>query len=66
MKFFITIEETVSETFEIEENSMDEALEVAKHKYYKGELVLEPGCVTNRMIHGIEENSEEGTEWMEF
>jgi hypothetical protein len=66
MKVFITIEETVSNTFEIEENSMDEAVEVAKRKYKTGEFVLEPGNVINRKIHGIEENSEEGTGWIEF
>jgi hypothetical protein len=66
MKVFITIEEMVSNTFEIEENSVDEAVEIAKRKYNTGEFVLEPGSIINRMIHGREENSEEGTEWIEF
>jgi hypothetical protein len=66
MKFFITIEETISETFEIEENSVDEAVEIAKHRYNSGEFIVESGNVVNRMIHGREENSEEGTEWIEF
>jgi hypothetical protein len=66
MKFFITIEETISETFEVEENSVDEAVEVAKSKYNSGEFIVESGDVINRMIHSREENSEEGTEWIEF
>jgi hypothetical protein len=66
MKFFITIEETISETFEVEENSVDEAVEIAKRKYNSGEFIVESGNVINRMIHCREENSEEGTEWIEF
>jgi hypothetical protein len=66
MKFFITIEETISETFEIEENSVAEAVKMAKRKYNSGEFIVESGNVTNRMIHAGEENSEEDTEWIEF
>ncbi len=66
MKVFVTIEETVSETFEVEANSVEEALEIAKEKYYDGEFVLEPGNVVGKMIQGREENSEESTEWSDF
>jgi hypothetical protein len=66
MKVFITIEETISDTFEIEENSVDKAVETAKSKYNSGEFIVESGNVTNRMIYGREENSEEGTEWIKF
>lgn len=55
MKVFITIEETISDTFEIEENSVDKAVETAKSKYNSGEFIVESGNVTNRMIYGREE-----------
>jgi hypothetical protein len=66
MKVLITIEETISDIFEIEADSVDEAMESAKQKYKSGEFVLEPGRVTSRMIQGMDENSEEGTEWVVF
>ena len=43
MKYKITIQETVCQDFELEANTKDEAVELAKHKYATGELVLEPG-----------------------
>ena len=42
MKFLVNIEEVVCETFEIEAESHEEALEVAREKYDSGEIVLEP------------------------
>jgi len=66
MKIMVTIEETVSDTFEVEAETVEEALEIAKEKYHCGEFVLEPGTVTNRMIQAVAENSEDTTEWEEF
>ena len=66
MKVLVTIEETISQSFEVEADSINEALEIAKDKYNAGEFVIESGNVTNKMIQGIAEGSEEGTEWVEF
>lgn len=66
MKVLVTIEETISESFEVEADSINEALEIAKHKYNTGEFVIESGNVTNKMIQGIVEGSDEETEWIEF
>ena len=66
MKFKITIEEHVSETFEVEATDIEEAMEIAEEKYYKGEFVLEPGEVTSRLMMAEDEFGAECTEWEEF
>ena len=43
MKYNICIEETVVGNFEVDANSKEEALEIAKDKYNNGEFVNEPG-----------------------
>lgn len=45
MRYNITIEETVADTFEIEANSKEEALEKARELYNNVEIVLEPGTL---------------------
>ncbi len=45
MKYKINIQETVSEEFEIEANSEEEALRKAQELYKRGEIVLEPGNI---------------------
>lgn len=66
MKVLVTIEETISQSFEVEADSINAALKIAKYKYNTGEFVIESGNVTNKMIHGIVEGSDEETEWIEF
>ena len=39
MKILVNIQEVVSETFEIEANSVEEALEIAREKYDNGEII---------------------------
>lgn len=64
-KFKITIEEHVSETFEVEANDIGEAMEIAEEKYYDGEFVLEPGEVSARLMMADDGNGD-CTEWTEF
>ena len=66
MKFKITIEEHVSQVFEVEAMDIDEAMEIAEEKYYDGEFVLEPGEVTARLMMAEDEFGDEQTEWVEF
>jgi hypothetical protein len=63
--FKITIEEHISETFEIEANDIDEAMEKAKEKYNDGEFVLEPGNVTAKLMMA-DDGEGDCTEWSEF
>jgi len=62
--FKIAIEEMISDTFEVEANSLDEAIEIAKEKYKNGEFVLESGNLVAKQMAVIEPNKE--TEWIEF
>ncbi len=64
--FKITIEETVSETFEIEADTIEEAMETAEEQYDEGSLVLEPGNLVAKQMMAEDEESGEATEWTEF
>lgn len=64
-KYTITIEEMVSQDFEVEAATADEAMEIAEQKYRDGEFVLEPGNLVCTQM-AITNPSEEATEWMEI
>lgn len=64
-KYTITIEEMVSENFEVEAATADEAMEIAEQKYRDGEFVLEPGNLVCTQM-AITDPSNEATEWMEI
>ncbi len=66
-KFKVTIEEHISETFEIEADSLEEAMELAEERYYDGEYVLgSEADVTARLMMGVDLEEDEETEWTEF
>ena len=64
--FKITIEEHVVETFEVEANDIEEAMEIADEKYRCGEFVLEPGDLVAKLMMAEDEETNETTEWVEF
>lgn len=64
-KYTITIEEMVSENFEVEAATADEAMEIAERKYRDGEFVLEPGNLVCTQM-AITDPDEEATEWIEI
>ena len=65
MKYKVCIEETVSEEFEVEAETPEQALEIAEEKYNNCEFVLEPGnLVAKQMCITFPED--ECTEWTEF
>ena len=67
MKIFkITIEETVSETFDIKAETMEAAMEIAEENYNNGDLVLEPGNLVAKQMMAEDEENNEVTEWVEF
>lgn len=49
-KFMVTIEETVSQDFDVEANSQEEAIKIVRDKYRNGEFVLEPGNLEQAQI----------------
>ena len=63
-KFIVTIEETVSDEFEIEADNREEALKLAEEGYYKGDYVLCPGNVEYKQI-SVQDNNECG-DWYEL
>lgn len=63
-KYTITIEETVSDIFYLEANSLEEAKEKAIANYNNSVFVLEPGNLieTNLLV----ENDKENSGWFEL
>ena len=55
-KYKITIEEMISQTFDVEANSLEEALEIAERNYKTGKFVLAPGNLVCKQICGEDEN----------
>ena len=62
--YTITIEETVSDVFYLEANSLEEAIEKAIAKYNNGVFVLEPGnLIETNLLVG---NDNESSDWFEL
>ncbi len=66
MKYIVTIEETVSQDFEVESGNADEALKIAEKKYKKAEFVLEPGNLVCKRICAVRSDGTDTIEWFEF
>lgn len=64
MKITVTIEEHISQPFEVEADTLEEAMQIAEDKYHSGEFVLENPCVTKKLM--MAENDYEVTLWEEF
>lgn len=66
-KIKVTIEEHISETFEVEADTIEEAMQIAEARYWKGEYIL--GCdtafVTARLM-SADDGKGDCTEWVEF
>lgn len=65
MKYCISIEETVVGNFEVEANSKEEALGLAKEKYDNCEFVNEPGDLVEKRI-AVRTNGEDFSGWEDF
>ena len=64
MKITVTIEEHISQPFEVEADTLEEAMQIAEDKYHSGEFVLDNASVTAKLM--MAENEYESTEWSEF
>jgi len=63
-KFKISIEETLVDTFEVEANNAEEAIDIAIKKYKIGKFVLEPGHLVSKQMAVTDPNKE--PEWFDF
>lgn len=64
-KYTVTIEEMVSQDFEVYANDIDEALDIAEKKYNDGELVLAHGNLVCKQISATDNNGD-CVDWYEF
>ena len=64
--YIVTIEETISQEFDIEAESLDEALEIARKKYYDGEIVVYPESPIYVEAYARTEDRFEATSWREI
>ena len=64
--FQITIEETISEHFEVYAPNIDEAIQMAEDKYDKAEFMLSPGNITSRKIFAVDKDIDLEKGWIEF
>ena len=64
-KFTVTIEETISEGFEIEAETAEEALEIAEKEYKAGNFVVYPEQPISRQM-AVTSPDGETSEWQEF
>lgn len=65
-KIKVTIEEHIVQSFEIEADSIEEAMELAENKYKNGDIVLESGEVHTRLMNAEDPETYDVTEWKEF
>ncbi len=66
MKYIVTIEEMVSQDFEVNADNSKLALEIAEKKYKNGEFVLEPGNLICKQICTVGSDGTDAVEWYEF
>lgn len=64
-RFIVTVEETISEDFEVYAENENEAFEITKINYRNGTFVLQPGNVTFRQMTLMDEKEENAT-WRPF
>lgn len=65
MKVKVTIEEVISQTFEVEVTDMDHAYDEVRDKYKNGELVLEDPSLTCASV-AIHEHDEDISDWLDL
>lgn len=65
-KYVVYIEETVVNSFDVEANSLEEALEIGRKKYRDGEFVVESETPLEVIAQATTEDASEMTPWEEI
>lgn len=64
--FRVTIEEVISQTFDIYANDIKEASEIIINKYNNGDIILSPGELIFKQMSMLDTDDDSETEWFEF
>lgn len=65
-KFIVTIEETISQDFEVIAENEDDAIDIAIEKYNNGEFCLSPGTLVAKQMAVENVTDNLFTDWFEF
>ena len=65
-KYKVAIEEHINQIFEVEAVDLEEALQLAKERYYKGEYVLEGDANVSARLVSVENDNGDFVNWYEF
>ena len=66
MKYIVTIEETLSKDYEVEADSLQEAIEIGIQAYRNGDFMIDgDSCVQEAQMHVFNEDETE-EEWTEL
>lgn len=66
-KIIVTIEEHISQAFEVEAETLEEAIKIATQEYDCGKFVIDSfGAPTAVLMHAITKDGEEETGWEEI
>ena len=57
MKFLVNIEEEINQNFEVEAETINDALEIAFQKYKRREFILEDSQVLSAMVEVYDETT---------
>ena len=64
--FKVAIEEHINQIFEVEASDLEEAMQLAEERYYKGEYVLDGEANVSAKLMSAEDENGDFTEWVEF
>ena len=64
-RYIVTIEEMITQDFEVQADNMAEALKIAEKQYKDGEFVLAPGNLVCKQISATD-NEGDIVDWYEF
>lgn len=65
-KYQVTIEESISQTFEVYAEDDGEAIAITEQKYANGEFVLDQANLVSKQMELRNETEGYSTEWIEF